>query len=70
VARSLQRRLAALEASSWRCPECGSDGNPTNIDYEVVWDDDPEEDDGPQESVYCETCGEPPTIVVTWEDLE
>jgi len=70
VARSLERRLAALEASNRRCPECGSDGNTTNIDYEVVWVDDPEEDDGPQESVYCETCGEPTTIVVTWRDLE
>jgi len=70
VARSLERRLAALEASDWWCPECGFDGNQTNIEYEVIWHDDPEEGDGPHETVYCETCGEPTNFVVTWLDLE
>jgi hypothetical protein len=71
VARSLQWRLAALEASNCRCPECGSDGNPTNnIDYEVIWHDDPEEDDRPEETAYCEACGKPTTFIVTWQDLK
>ena len=70
MARSLERRLAALEASGRRCPECGFDGNQTSIEYEVIWHDDPEEDDGPHETVYCETCGEPTNFVVKWLDLE
>lgn len=35
----------------------------------MVWHDDKENDDGPKETVYCETCGEPVHLVVTWGDL-
>ena len=52
------------------CPECGFDGDWSKVNYEVIWHDDSEEDNGPHETVYCETCGEPTTIVVKWLDLE
>jgi hypothetical protein len=71
VARNLERRVRNLEAGGDKdCPECGFDGDWSKVEYEVIWVDDPEEYDGPQESVYCETCGEPTTFVVTWLDLQ
>ena len=71
MAGSLERRVRNLEAGGGKdCPECGFDGDWSKVNYEVIWHDDPEEDDGPHETVYCETCGEPTNIVVTWLDLE
>jgi hypothetical protein len=68
---SLERRIRNLENGGRKeCPECGFDGDRSKIEYSVEWCDDPEEDDGPQENIYCETCGEPTTIVVTWDDLD
>jgi hypothetical protein len=66
---SLQRRIRNLEAGGRECPECGFDGDWSKVKYEVAWCDDKDEDDGPHETVYCETCGEPVHIVVTWGDL-
>ncbi len=69
MARSLETRVKQLEGGAGgECPECGFDGDWSKIEFDLEWCDDPKEDDGPQESVYCETCGEPTTIVVTWGD--
>jgi hypothetical protein len=72
----LNGRVGRLEnGSPQACPECGGGGAGggaagNNDTYELVWVDEAEEEyDGPEETVYCETCGEPTEIVVTWEDL-
>jgi hypothetical protein len=46
---------------SWPpCPECGSGDHTEEPTYELLLDDDCEERgiDAPDESVYCEVCGE------------
>ena len=65
---SLSSRLKRLEGGKGvPCPECGFDG--TWKGYEVVWDyDGGGEDEGPRETVYCETCRRPVHIVLTWGD--
>jgi hypothetical protein len=35
----------------------------------VEWWDGEEEYAGPEETTYCETCGEPKETVVVWDDL-
>jgi hypothetical protein len=68
VAGSLERRLKILEESSGgECPECGLAVPRHWSNYTVEWCDSPA-DDGPDETVFCETCGEPVHIVVTWGD--
>ena len=51
------------------CEECGFDGDWSNVEIVVEWSDTPGEYDGPERTVYCETCGEPTTTVVTWDDI-
>lgn len=63
------RRLEATTGGGDRCPECGFDGNYRNASIVVEWYDEEGTYDGPEETVYCETCGEPTDIVVTWQDL-
>jgi hypothetical protein len=66
VAGSLEGRITKLENGGGReCPECGFDGDWSKVELE--WCDHAEEEDVPQETVYCETCGQPTTIVVTWD---
>jgi hypothetical protein len=66
MVRSLQRRVAALEAAAiaGRCPECGGPDAPDDhTTYELVWVDEAEEE-------WCETCGRQTGIVIRWsEDL-
>jgi hypothetical protein len=69
MARSLERRVAALEAAWWRCPECSFDGEWGRLDLEVEWDDSEEEGDEPEENEYCPGCGRATVIVVRWVDL-
>jgi hypothetical protein len=68
---SLKRRVEALEdaAGGRECPECGFDGDWSNVDIVVEWWDGEEEYTGPKQTVYCETCGEPTVSVVTWNDI-
>lgn len=56
-------RLGRLEGAS-PCPECGG---ALAVEYEVVWEDGPDERFAPER---CKGCGEPLEIVVTWGDLE
>jgi hypothetical protein len=66
---SLERRIKNLEASGGECPECGFDGDWSNVDIVVEWYDGEEEYTGPEETTYCETCGQPTETVVVWDDL-
>ena len=50
------------------CEECGFDGDWSNVEIVVEWHDS-EEDTGPRKTTYCETCGEPTAIVVTWDGI-
>ena len=54
---TIERRVARLEETTYggdRCPECGGDGDPSNIEYMVEWQD----ADAPAEpDEFCETCG-------------
>ena len=71
MASSLERRVRNLEAGSGaECRECGFEvpRDWSNVKYEVIWYDEKDEDEGPEETVYCETCGEPIDIVITWGD--
>jgi hypothetical protein len=67
--RSLERRVKNLEARGGECPECGFDGDWSDVDFVVEWWDGEEAYTGPEETTYCETCGEPTELVVTWQDL-
>jgi hypothetical protein len=69
----IERRLYALESSAREgmgggsCPECGGppDGKPgPNDTYELLFVD-PEED---SENEWCQTCGRPIHITLTWGD--
>jgi hypothetical protein len=69
-ARSLEGRIRNLEAGGGECPACGFDGDWSNRDIAVEWWNGEEEYLGPEETVFCEHCGEPTIIVVTWKDLD
>jgi hypothetical protein len=68
---SLKRRVEALEdaVGGRECPECGFDGDWSNVDIVVEWYDGEEEHPGPEETVFCGHCGEPTITVVAWLDL-
>ena len=68
MAGRLEGRITKLENSGGReCPECGFDGDWSKVELEWCDHAEEEDDDFPQESVYCEPCGQPTTIVVTWD---
>lgn len=69
---SLKKRVKNLEASGAECPECGFDGDWSNVDIVVEWADLDygEEYTGPPETTYCELCGRPTETVVVWDDLD
>jgi hypothetical protein len=69
VAGSLERRIRNLETGRRECPECGFDGDCSKVKFTVEWCDSEAEDDGPEQTVYCEVCGEPVYLVVRWGDL-
>jgi hypothetical protein len=58
---SIGNRLGRLEGVS-PCPECGG---ALASEYEVTWQDGPDEKLVPE---LCPRCGEPLEIVVTWND--
>jgi hypothetical protein len=65
----LERRIKNLEDCSGReCPECGFDGDWSKVKFEVEFWDGDEEHTGPEETTYCESCGAPAHIVLTWGD--
>jgi len=70
---SLERRLKALEGSLGKneCPVCSHDPQVPITDYEVVWEDNSEEDlEGPvKEPERCDRCGRQLDFVVVWDDL-
>jgi hypothetical protein len=71
VAGSLERRIRNLETGRRECPECGFPGDWSKVTYTVEWCDSEAEDDGPEETVYCEACGEPvgpEGAAVVWDD--
>jgi hypothetical protein len=69
VAGSLDGRVSRLEnGRPAPCEECGFDGDWSNVDIVVEWYAG-KEDTGPQKTTYCEGCGEPTAIVVTWDDI-
>jgi hypothetical protein len=53
------------------CEECGFDGDWSNVKIVVEWADLDGEGEytGPEKTSYCETCGEPTAIVVTWDGI-
>ncbi len=70
MARSLDGRLKRLEGGDEPCPGCGDDGDLSNVEYEVVWDDldaDPGDQSPPE---TCPECGRPLEIIVSWGDLD
>jgi endogenous inhibitor of DNA gyrase (YacG/DUF329 family) len=68
--RKRLERLERLEDTRSGCPECGFDGDWSKGTFELTFPLDVEgEEEGPEETVYCETCGTPVVIVVTWDDL-
>ena len=68
--QAMTKRVGLLEASyggSEACPECGDppDGKRgPNDTYELIFVD-PEED---SENEWCQTCGRPIRITLTWGD--
>jgi hypothetical protein len=65
----LNGRVRRLEnGRTGPCPECGFDGDWSKAKIEIDWRADKDEDNGPKETIYCETCGEPVHIVLTWGD--
>jgi hypothetical protein len=66
----LNRRVSRLEnGHQVPCEECGFDGDWSSVDIVVEWYDGEGEYTGPEKTTYCETCGEPTALVVTWDDL-
>jgi hypothetical protein len=69
VAGSLDGRVKRLENGRVKpCEECGFDGDWSNGYIVIEWYDG-EQDTGPENTTYCETCGEPTAIVVTWDGI-
>ncbi|MDP9485587.1 MAG: hypothetical protein M3Q49_07325 [Actinomycetota bacterium] len=68
---SIENRLRRLEGDyATPCPGCGYDGDLSNVEYEVVWDDlnvDPDDLESPE---ACPECGRQLEIIVTWGDLD
>jgi hypothetical protein len=70
VAGSLDRRVSRLEKGRVKpCEGCGFDGDWHNVDIVLEWYDTEGECPGPEKTTYCETCGEPTAIVVTWDGI-
>lgn len=68
--RGLDTRLRRLERGDKPCPECGYDGDRSNMEIEVVWEDlDGPDTEAPEAPEFCPTCGDQLTYIVTWEDL-
>jgi hypothetical protein len=71
--RGLSGRIGRLEnGRAEPCPECGWDGDWSNVEIVVDWanlDRNPARDD-PAEPKWCEACGHQLEYVVTWTDLE
>lgn len=63
----LEGRVSRLEDGHREpCEECGFDGNRGSVDIEWY---DGEKDTGPEKTTYCESCGEPTEIIITWDDI-
>jgi predicted RNA-binding Zn-ribbon protein involved in translation (DUF1610 family) len=60
---SLQTRVKRLEGGGQACPECGFDGEWSKVETVTSWTE-----DGTADNRYCETCGRPIHIVITWGD--
>ncbi len=70
MAGSLDGRLKRLEGGDEPCPECGWDGDWSNVEYEVSWDDldaDPGDLEPPE---TCPECGRYLEIIVHWGNLD
>jgi transposase len=60
-------KLEELDPTSSSCPACGFDGDLS--DMALVFAGDLEEDEEiPEESTYCSTCGGPIDIVIKFEE--
>lgn len=66
---SLDGRVRRLEERAGECPECGFDGDWSKVDFVIEWWDGEEPYAGPEETTYCEHCGEPTEPVVVWDVL-
>lgn len=68
--RGLDTRLRRLENGEKPCLECGFDGDRSNMEIEVVWEDlDGPDTNTPEEPEFCSTCGDQLTYIVAWQDL-
>jgi hypothetical protein len=63
-ATNLEGRVKALEGSGSRCPQCGFDGDWSKVKPRV---ETRRAGDG-RRPEYCDTCGRPLRIVLTWGD--
>jgi hypothetical protein len=68
MTRGIDKRVRHLEAIHGRepCEECGFDGDTSKVNHVVEWVDPAEI--GPGESAWCQTCGRPLKIVVSFND--
>jgi hypothetical protein len=69
LGNGLAKRVLKLEENIVKkaCPDCGSDGDLS--DMKLLFDDELEEDEEiPEESSYCSTCGGPIDIVIFFEE--
>jgi hypothetical protein len=72
VLRGLAGRVGRLEIDRAEpCPECGWDGDWSNVEFVVEWEDlEGESSSEPFEPKWCETCGHQLDYIITWQDLE
>ncbi len=63
-------RVRRLEGINWQCPECGWPPAPgEKVEIEVHWpdlDEDSPDYEPEREPEYCQVCGEPDEIIITW----
>ncbi len=51
------------------CLACDDDGRPSDLCFEVVWEDELDRSE-PGEPERCPECGRPREIIVTWPDVQ
>ncbi len=60
----IRRRIERLEGRGGQCAVCGWG---PDMQVDVIWDDGwGDTPDSPDETTYCEACGRPDHIVITW----